>query len=176
MIKTLIFIFLFLFIQTTNAQVLRDSIRIKLIEAINKQLDVREVGGSNKGPMVEKYQKEVGAKTGDPWCGAFVGSNLTWLGIINPHSAWSPDYAKPEDVIWTPKKPNNTPLGGDVVTYYYPNLGRVGHVGFLEKTDMDGYFITIEGNTNGAGSREGDGVYKKKRDPNKVNAVSRYIK
>ena len=62
------------------------------------------------------------------------------------------------------------------MTYYYPNLGRVGHVGFLEKTDMDGYFITIEGNTNGAGSREGDGVYKKKRDPNKVNAVSRYIK
>ena len=176
MIKPLIFIFLFLFIQDTNAQILRDSIRIKLIEAINNQLDVREVGGQNKGPMVEKYLKEVHAKPGDPWCGAFVGYNLSLFGIINPNSAWSPDYAKPEDIIWTPKKQTTKPLGGDVVTYYYPNLGRVGHTGFFENFDMDGYMINIEGNTNGVGSREGDGVYKKKRDPNKVNAVTRFIK
>jgi translation initiation factor IF-1 len=53
-------------------------------------------------------------------------------------------------------------LPGDVVTYYYPNIGRVGHVGFLEKIDKDGYFITIEGNTTGGGfNRDGVGVFQK---------------
>ena len=151
-------------------------LRNKLIDSINTQLNVRETA-PNRGPMVDKYLIEVEADFGDPWCGAFVGANLTWQNIPNPHSAWSPDYAKPLDVIWKVKRKNNIKLlPGDVVTYYYPSLGRVGHVGFLEKIDKDGYFITIEGNTNGAGSREGDGVYKKKRESNKIYAVSRYIK
>ena len=31
------------------------------------------------------------------------------------------------------------------MTFYYANLGRVGHTGFYIETDKDGYFITIEG-------------------------------
>ena len=152
------------------------TIREKLIDSINTQLYVRETS-PNRGPMVDKYLTTVGSVLGVAWCGAFVGANLTWQEVPNPKSAWSPDYAKPNDIIWMPKKKTSIePLPGDVVTYYYSNLGRVGHVGFFEKADKDDYFITIEGNTNGAGSREGDGVYKKKRDPNKVYAASRYIK
>jgi hypothetical protein len=33
------------------------------------------------------------------------------------------------------KKTSIEPLPGDVVTFYYTNLGRVGHVGFYESTD-----------------------------------------
>ena len=176
--KKIIFICLFFIQLSLNAQVLRtDSIRYRLLESINNQLDVRETK-PNRGPMVDKYLEEVHAKLGDPWCGAFVGYNLTLQGVINPNSAWSPDYAKPKDIIWTPKKPTIKPLGGDVVTYFYPELNRVGHTGFFEKFDIDGYMINNEGNTgSGIGvSREGDGVYKKKRNPAKVNAVTRYIK
>jgi hypothetical protein len=152
-------------------------VRTKLMESINTQLNVRETA-PNRGPMVDKYLDEVSSNYGNPWCGAFVGANLTWLNVLNPNSAWSPDYAKTPDVIWKAKRNNSNVklLPGDVVTFYFSSLGRVGHVGFLEKIDKDGYFITIEGNTNGAGSREGDGVYKKKRDPSKIYAVSRYIK
>jgi len=151
-------------------------VRAKLVESINSQLYVREVR-PNRGPMVDKYLKEVKAPLGSAWCGAFVGANLNWLDVKNPSSAYSPNYARTKDIIWKLKKINKVELlSGDVVTYYYSNLGRVGHVGFLEKIDNDGYFITIEGNTNGAGGREGDGVYKKKRSPSKVYTVSRYIK
>lgn len=171
----IIFIFIFMFsfgiLGSENMEV-----RIKLIESINTQLNVRETS-ANRGPMIDKYLKEVNSGLGNPWCGAFVGSNLTWQNITNPHSAWSPNYAKQIDIIWKSKRNNNIKLlPGDVVTFYYANLGRVGHVGFFEKIDKDGYFITVEGNTNGGGSREGDGVYKKKRDPIKIYAVSRYIK
>lgn len=161
-------------IQAANSN--SDSIRIELLDTITKQLDVRETS-YNRGKMVDIYNNEVGTVLGSSWCGSFVGSNLAWVGVPtppNPHSAWSPNYAT--NIIWKAKRNNNiTPKSGDVVTFYYSNLGRIGHTGFYIKTDNDGYFITIEGNTNNGGSREGDGVYKKKRDPNKVYAISRYI-
>jgi hypothetical protein len=152
-------------------------VRENLIDTINSQLNVRETS-ENRGPMIDKYLITVKSKLRQPWCGAFVGANLTWLGVENPNTAWSPSYAIQKDIIWSSKRKNNNIklLPGDVITYYYPELGRVGHVGFLEKVDKSGYFITVEGNTNSGFSREGDGVYKIKRDPKKVHAISRYIK
>ena len=155
------------------------STREKLIDSVNAQLYVREIT-PNRAPMIDIYHETVNPQQplyGQAWCGVFVGANLTWQGVQNPNSAWPPDYANPKDIIWTQKNKNSIPpLPGDVVTYFYSNLRRVGHTGFYESTDKDGYFITDEGNTNGTGSREGDGVFKKKRDPQKVHAISRYIK
>lgn len=101
---------------------------------------------------------------------------LTKHGIPNPNTAWSPAFANPKDIIWTPKDQRVKPLPGDIPTYYNYKLKRVGHVGFYEKTDPDGWFITIEGNTNGSGSFEGECVAKKKRDPAKIHAIARFIK
>lgn len=179
--KKFIMLIIFLLIYTIQVANISqsDSIRKNLLDSITNQLDVRETT-HNRGKMIDIYNKEVGAKLASPYCGSFVGSNLKWAGVStppNPHSAWSPNYAQTKDIIWKPKRKNNiTPKAGDVVTFYYSNLGRVGHTGFYIKTDKDGYFITIEGNTNNGGSREGDGVYMKKRNPNKVYAISRYIK
>lgn len=175
LIKIYLIILSFLFVFSSDA-ISPDSIRVNLLDSITKQLNVRETS-YNRGYMIDIYNREVGAPLGSPYCGAFVGSNLTWQGVKNPHSAWSPNYAASQDIIWRPKRKTNlTPKTGDVVTFYYANLGRVGHTGFYIETDKDGYFITIEGNTNGSGDREGDGVHKKKRNPNKVHAVTRYIK
>ena len=41
-------------------------------------------------------------------------------------------------------------------------MGRVAHVGLVEKSEGD-WLVTIEGNTNGGGSRDGDGVYRRRR-------------
>jgi hypothetical protein len=150
-------------------------VRGRLIQSIEGQLNVREVT-PNKGPMVDRYLQSVGVNIPAPWCAAFVSYNLQRFDIPNPRSAWSPDYARPRDAIYLSKKFSWNPLPGDVVTYYYPNLKRVGHVGFYCRKDLSGYLITIEGNTNGGGSREGDGVYKKKRELSKVYAITRYIK
>lgn len=166
-----------------NPPVIVKTVREKLLDTLENQLYVRETS-PNRGPMVDLYintiniNKPSSEKTplGSKWCGAFVGANLFWQNITNPKSAWSPDYAQKKDIIWTAKGKNSiTPLTGDVVTFYYSNLGRVGHVGFFIEEDKNGFFITIEGNTNGVGSREGDGVYKKKRDPAKTHAITRYI-
>jgi hypothetical protein len=153
----------------------KPDIRNRLMTSVEMQLNVRETA-PNQGPMVDKYLQSVGVTVPAPWCAAFVSYNLQQYEVKNPMSAWSPDYARMKDMIWQNKKQKFTPLPGDVVTYYYPNLRRVGHVGFYLKMDKSGYVITIEGNTNGAGSREGDGVYKKKREMGKIYAITRYIK
>lgn len=153
-----------------------DNPREKTLNSVISQIGIREEG-YNSGPMINKYLKTVGAPAKSPWCGAFVGANLTWQGIINPNSAWSPDYARTKDIIWKYKGIKNIePLACDVVTYYFPSLKRVGHTGFFEKKDKNGYYITIEGNTDGSGGREGDGVYRKKRHAYQIYAITRYIK
>lgn len=62
---------------------------------------------------------------------------------------------------------------GQVFGIYYSNLKRVGHVGFIEKVD-GGTITTIEGNTNGGGSREGDGVYRKIRRLSQMHKIVSY--
>jgi len=174
-IKVIISVALFIAFLFCASMSLKAEVRTELIKALNSQLQVRETS-PNRGVMVGKYLHSVGVNIPAPWCAAFVSFNLQQFKIPNPNTAWSPDYAKPKDIIWTNKKRLTPLLPGDVVTYYYPHLKRVGHVGFYTGTDKTGYFVTIEGNTNGGGSRDGDGVYKKKREPGKIYAISRYIK
>ena len=114
-----------------------------------------------------------GFTEGNPWCAAFVAYCFTVNDIKTPKSAWSP--------AWFPKA--NTidhnrinPLQADVFGVYYNNLGRIGHVGFVDRWPRDtDYFLTVEGNTNVSGSREGDGVYAKRRTKRSAAKISRYI-
>lgn len=146
---------------------------------LDTQLYVREATGKNDGVEVEKYLKSVGLGKGYAWCAAYCSWNLSKFGIPNPNSAWSPHFAKPKDIIWSQAKVKSNkviqqPQAGDCFTLWYPNLKRVGHVGFIVG-EKGSYFITNEGNTNKAGSREGDGVYSKFRSKSKIYAVTNYI-
>lgn len=157
----------------------QNNIRHELLQNLTAQLDVREIT-PNSSPDIDKYLHHVGFDYPVAWCAAFVSWNLYNVGVDNPNSAWSPSFANDRDVIWYAKtgykNKSTKALSGDVVTFYYSTLKRVGHVGFYIKTDKSGYFISIEGNTNAYGSRTGDGVYMKKRHPDKTYAISRYIK
>ncbi len=160
---------------TAKAQ---DNVRHELLKNLTEQLDVREVT-PNSSPDIDKYLSSVGFDYPVPWCAAFVSWNLSNINIKNPNSAWSPSFALNKDVIWYGKSGYKnkqiTAKCGDVATFYYSRLKRVGHVGFFIKMDKSGYAINIEGNTNKLGSRTGDGVYLKKRDLRKIFAISRYI-
>ena len=47
-------------------------------------------------------------------------------------------------------------------------------MGFIDEW-KDPWLITVEGNTNVLGSREGDGVYRKRRLVRSVYKVARYV-
>jgi hypothetical protein len=67
-----------------------------------------------------------------------------------------------------------TPQTADVFGLFFPEKGRIAHVGFVDDW-QDPWLITVEGNTNVLGSREGDGVYRKRRLVRSVYKVARYV-
>lgn len=138
---------------------------------------VREIK-PNRSPEIDSMNIAVNAPLGSPWCASYASWVYNHFNIINPNSAWSPNFGLKKDCIWQYKQLNTVKLKpGDCVTFYYSNLGRIGHVGIITQVyDDEDYVITIEGNTNGAGSRDGSGVFKKKRSLNKIYRVTRYTK
>lgn len=140
----------------------------------DSQIGVRELTGNNDGSEVEAYLAYAGHKKGAPWCAAFVGWCHAQAGVNAPRSAWSPDWFKTNVVYrrdW--RKDYPPPEPGMVFGLWFQNLGRVAHVGFIDGGDSKSY-ITVEGNTNGAGSREGDGVCRKKRLKSSIYIISKY--
>lgn len=145
-----------------------------VLASARADLGVRELTGNNDGPRIEEYQRHVKAPLKSSWCVAMVSFHLSACGVDNPRSAWSPSYSLPKDRVWTPRKALRDPLPADVFTLYYPQLGRVGHGGLVERREGR-YLHTVEGNTNGGGSRDGDGVHARRRELSKVFAITNYI-
>jgi hypothetical protein len=62
---------------------------------------------------------------------------------------------------------------GQVFGLYFESKKRVAHVGLIVSETKFSY-ITIEGNTDTDGSREGDGVYRKIRNKRSIYIISDY--
>lgn len=130
-------------------------------------MGVRELIGNNDGERVEGYLTAVGLRKGQPWCAAFISWIFKEGGYDRPRTGWSPDLFN--------KKVNTTKvLPAQVFGIWFPKLKRIAHVGMIEKQEGD-WIISIEGNTNIAGSREGDGVYRKRRLVKGIHAYADWI-
>ena len=155
----------------------------KLVESCHVELrkGVKEVGGMNRGPDVEKYQKSVGVAPGGPWCAAFVAWNVMNSRGLSKPPAWCSGSVATQWHVASKKcgpEAKTTPLEAGFKTKIQPGwiwcrakdptgakecragTWVQGHTGVVVKVDDTGWH-TIEGNTNAAGSREGDGVYLK---------------
>ena len=139
---------------------------------------IREVT-KNNGPEIAKYWTATsygpaGYKNREPYCAAFI----SWLFMTVaagrkvpfslPNTAgayafeeWCRDNAGKGVGFVTKPQP------GDVFT-----LEAVSHVGLVVGVDGS-KIVTIEANTDGSGSREGDGVYKRSRS---ISSVRKFIR
>lgn len=110
---------------------------------------------TNAGPYVERVLATVGLKKGNPWCAAQVydwgriALGKKWPLPATGGCAVLGDFAKKKKILRT------TPEVGDVFLIYHPELGRFAHTGLIRSVEPNGAFGTREGNTSGAGSREG---------------------
>lgn len=144
-----------------------DAQRQCVVDTYSSQIGVREATGHNDGTDVEKYLATINLGPGYAWCAAFVNWTLCECGVKTNNSGWSP--------AWFPESKLTTdPRQGDVFGIYFPSKKRIAHVGFIDKVEGNKVY-TVEGNTNTAGSREGDGVYRKVRMRSQIYKVSRWI-
>lgn len=149
--------------------------REELQQIYQSQVGVREQGGANQGKQVEQYLASVGFGPGFSWCAAYVSWCYQQVDVEHPQSAWVPSYAIKENLIYQRGKfMKQLPQTGDVFLIWYERLKRPAHIGFIDQW-QDAWVITVEGNTNDDGSREGDGVYRKRRIQRQVWAVSNFV-
>ncbi|WP_242696003.1 peptidoglycan-binding protein [Desertivirga brevis] len=138
------------------------------------EIGVKEKSGKNDGVRVEEYLAYAGLKRGSPWCASFVCWALGKAGIPNPRSGYSPSLFPKSKQIWIRGSPfPKKLLIGDVFGLYFPEKGRIAHVGFVDRIQSN-MLISVEGNTNEAGSREGDGVFRKRRLLSSIYCISRW--
>lgn len=147
-----------------------------VLDVARSQLDVRESPlGSNRGAEVDEYIRLTGL---DPsgrfaWCVCFIffcfhrASNR--LGRPNPMiktagvlDLWNKAGQKGVTRVTLAKAKNNPALvkPGHIFVIDTGKPGGSGHAGLVEQV-AGGKLVTIEGNTNTGGSREGIGVFRR---------------
>jgi len=163
------------------------SIAEAIAQAAESKVGVRESGGANKGASLQPFfdadaYDPNGSKPGDDgyaWCAAFVcwctktavaGRSTTFKRPTTP-GAWDFErWCREQDNSVVLKKPAGSDIRrGDIV------ILNISHICIATgPPDANGYFPTVEGNTNSAGSREGDGVYAKRRNISAVRSRIRF--
>lgn len=141
--------------------------RENLLVTAGKEIGVRERTGNNDGERVSAYLATVGLKRPEPWCAAFICWVYARNGYLKPKSGWSPD-------LFPASRLTRAALPGNILGIYFPNLKRIAHVGLIV-SQKDELVTSIEGNTNVAGSREGDGVYKKIRHIKTIYRIADWV-
>lgn len=166
------------------------SIRQQAVKKIyDSEVGVREQG-INAGKEVERYLSYVDLSRGQPWCAAFICWVYGQAGVDHHRSGWTPDLFPSSKIIWSKAQAYptgqisskrqlashqlKTPDTGDIFALFFPEKNRIAHAGFVDQW-KDPWLITVEGNTNSSGSREGDGVHRKRRLIKSVYKVARYI-
>lgn len=132
----------------------------------DSQVGVREAG-RNRGRQVERYQEAAGLGTGGgfAWCASFVYWCMVSAGAPPDRLPVRGQCAAVRNwVSWAKGRGrlSHSPVRGSL--FFWLDQHDRGHIGFCLGPSVFGVFRTIEGNTDGeAGSREGDGVYKRTR-------------
>ena len=158
------------------------SIPDKMVSLAREEIGVSEVDGTNCGPRVNTYKSAtwLDADKGWPWCAAF----MCWLireaiegedvKFTRPETAGAWDFenwAKRQSSLVDLRKPTNEDIkAGDIVIFTFSHIGIA-----IADVDSSGYVKTIEGNTNGVGSREGGSVLEKKRHVSKIRSRVRIL-
>jgi len=154
----------------------RNETVLHVSDIYSSQIGVRELTGRNDGVEVEKYLAVTGFGKGYAWCAAFISWTYQEAEVKALKNAWAPSWFPPGNTIYIKgKSGNKVPGRADVFGIFYPKDNRIGHVGFVDDWPSGEFVITVEGNTNSAGSREGDGVYRKRRLKANIYKVSRWV-
>lgn len=157
---------------------------LRIAAIAESKIGLRESGGDNSGEQIREFlasdsYKPNSTDDGYPWCAAFVcrivqlameGRDWTFKRPTTP-GAWAfEDWSLAQDrCTWTLKPAGRDIQRGDIVIFTFSHIGIA-----VGMPDKKGWVRTVEGNTNNAGSREGDGVYLKTRNVSTIRSRIRF--
>jgi len=166
----------------TETEIKKGTIAEKLVALAKKEVGVEEVNGTNCGPRVNEYKSAtwLDSTKSWPWCAAFI----CWLfkeamkdgkySFERPQTAGAYDFenwCREQDNTVLLKKPHGGDIkAGDIVIFNFSHIALA-----IGEPDESGYITTIEGNTDGVGSREGGAVLIKKRKLSSIRSRIRIM-
>ena len=134
----------------------------QIITESHKWIGVKEVG-HNSGPHIDEWLRRVRQQPGAPWCAAFawcmLDDAIKALGLTNNFRGSASVFtlftqAHQQHAWWDAPGPG--------YIFGIDHGDGQGHCGIVIEVNGD-ELSTVEGNTNAAGSREGNCVELKKR-------------
>lgn len=129
-----------------------------IVKTAEKYIGVKETR-KNSGPEVDKIIIKAGGKPGQPWCGWFAKFIHMLCQVIRTGQGMAMSWFDRSHLI-----PESMVGPGDVASVFNKYLGRIGHILIIKEWMRNGqFFISIEGNTNQKGSRDGSGVLSLQR-------------
>lgn len=141
-----------------------------LINEGRRLIGLRETPGRpNRGPELDRLVLSIGGKPGLPWCGYFMMALHKRCGLPMAGGMAMSWFTAPRKV--------RQPVPADVFSIWNRYMKRIGHVGLIESVSPSGnVIITIEGNTNSMGNREGSGVCRLTRPMKSIYSYARWWK
>jgi hypothetical protein len=146
-------------------------LRLRAFAVAESLIGVSEMGGNNRGPMVEKIITANGGIVGEPWCGDFDAYCYRAAGSKAVNRSWASVYFLGRIAGL---KTIKDPLRGDIVRYSFDHTGLFDE--WINKAT--GEFWAVEGNTGDSGAQADsltgkDGVKRKRRNINQVDNFRR---
>lgn len=142
-------------------------LRERIVDIARTEIAVREATGKNDGARVEEYLAYTGLGKGYAWCAAFVSWCYGKAGLPLPRNAWSPALF-PNARRYTKERVQRRAVRqADLFAIYSQKLGRIDHVGIVQKMERS-WILTVEGNVNNA-------VLSKRRSLTTVHAFSNWL-
>lgn len=156
---------------TGTAPIWAGEIEDKLLATFRPLVGVKEKPlGSNRGPEVDAYNRAAGTDLGSPWCASVTHWGYAQHGLP-ARGAYSPSWFAKAKVI-----PRGHVQPGDIGLIWFPSKGRYAHtIACIESVRRSGgvvrEVVSLEGNTNAQGSREGDQFARRIRDAGTITFV-----
>ena len=148
----------------------------KILEMAKSQIGIKEQpANSNKVKFnTEYYGKEVSGSA-YPWCCVFVwwvfkhceSSGLFYDGKKTAYCPEVERFYKKCGQWYSDGK------AGDLVLFDFNNKGKAGHIGIVEKVNLDGSYTTIEGNTGSGNDANGGAVMRRTRYASSIRGFAR---
>jgi hypothetical protein len=155
------------------AEPIRASQNECIVNTAAKYLHVRETT-NNRGPEVDIIIKKAGGRPGQPWCGWFATFVHMLCGVEKTKTGGGLAMS------WFDRKHLISPsmvVPGDVASVFNKYMGRIGHILIIREWNINSqFFLSLEGNTNAKGSREGSGVRSLQRSKKDCYNFARWWK
>ncbi len=121
------------------------SVRERIMDIAIGEIGITEATGNNDGAKVEEYLAYTGLDIGHAWCAAFVSWCYGKAGLSAPRNAWSPALFPMARRYTSQQIKRGSIRAADLFAIYNQQLGRINHVGIVQKRERS-FILTVEGN------------------------------